>query len=143
MVQGFHPNPSAALAMSLSQGAASRSICPHGAILLPILSHCPYITLAASAPFHPQPLRMTRSFNSSNLDLAAQVWDSGIQELRKNKTPGTGTALGSLQVLNKWRVCPASAPSQGRSLMAPAEPGVPAGCDPISRPGTEGLGGFV
>lgn len=80
MVQGLHPNPSAAPAVSLSQGAASSSICPCGAILLPILSHGPYVTLGASAPFQPQPEGMTRSFDSSNLGLAAQVWDSGAEQ---------------------------------------------------------------
>lgn len=74
--------------------------------------------LEALAPFQPQPLGMSRCFDSSNLDLTAQVWDLGIWEHNKNKTPATGTALGSFPILNKWRVCPNSAPSQAKSFMA-------------------------
>lgn len=134
MVQGLHPKPSAAPAVSLScelpsvPSAPVVSSCPSGVIVVPMS------LLEALAPFQPQPSGMSRSFDSSNLDLAAQVWDSGIREHNKNKTPGTGTALGSFPVLNKWRVCSNSAPSKVLHGT---------GCDPVLQLGTEGLRGFV
>lgn len=94
--------------------------CPSGGIVV-LMS-----PLAALAPFQPQPSGMTRSFDSSSLNLTAQVWDSGAQQKLHTWHRHLGFLPSPEQVESLPRLSP-----QARSFVALAQPGVPAGCDPV------------